>query len=119
MLCLSGFELYSRWVAPGSSSISHQGQFQIELLPTLCQRSFTATLANPQLNTTDMTDPHDCTGAIIRFTANVVNDREVFREEFPEDIVVRMPRYFSTSAQKCYTCNLFLFFYIFQLNANL
>ena len=29
-----------------------------------------------------MTDPHDCTGAIIRFTANVVNDREVFREEF-------------------------------------
>ena len=29
-----------------------------------------------------MTDPHDCTGAIIRFTANVVNDREVFCEEF-------------------------------------
>ena len=31
-----------------------------------------------------MTDPHDCIDAIIRFTANVVNDREVFREEFLE-----------------------------------
>ena len=31
-----------------------------------------------------MTDPHDGTGAIIRFTANVVNDREVFREGFPK-----------------------------------
>lgn len=29
-----------------------------------------------------MTDPHDCTEAVIRITADVVNDRDVFREEF-------------------------------------